>query len=158
MDSMKHKFNQIILKVEKKYETLINSSPFKWNMVPRGYEHGAGIYLFSKNNKPLYVGRTNNLKRRLRNHTRPSHNMATFAFLLARHTTKRFGASYRPVGSREHLLRTDKKFRKAFDDAREQIKKMNVQFVEEPDAVSQALLEIYAAYVSKAQYNDFDTH
>ena len=50
------------------------------------------------------------------------------------------------------------KGKQAFDDARERIKKMDVQFIEEVDPVSQALLEIYSAYISKAKYNDFDTH
>jgi len=35
---------------------------------------------------------------------------------------------------------------------------MDIWFVEEKEPVGQALLEIYAAYVSKAKYNDFDTH
>jgi len=155
---MKNKFNQIISDVERKYDDLIRSSPLTWNTVPKKYDQGAGIYLFSENDKPLYVGRTNNLKRRLRNHTRPSHNMATFAFLLARHATERLSASYRPLGSRKDLLKNDATFRKAFDDARERIKRMDVRFVEEKEPVGQALLEIYAAYVSKAKYNDFDTH
>ena len=155
---MKNKFNQIMSKVDRKYDHLRESLPFTWNTVPKKYEHGSGIYLFSENDKPLYVGRTNNLKRRLRNHTRPSHNMATFAFLLARHATERLSASYRPSGSRKDLLKNNVPFRKAFDDARERIKRMDVRFVEEKEPVGQALLEIYAAYVSKAKYNDFDTH
>lgn len=155
---MKSKFNQIIVGVERKYDDLVKSTPFAWNTVPKKFDCGAGIYLFSENGKPLYVGRTNNLKRRLRNHTRPSHNMATFAFLLARHATARLSASYKPSGSRKDLLRNDATFRKAFDDARERIKKMDVRFVEESDPVGQALLEIYAAYVSRAKHNDFDAH
>src|SRR3989338_556769 len=144
--------------VDRKYHLLRESFRFTWNTGPQKSEHGSGIYLFSENDKPLYVGRTNNLKRRIRNHTRPSHNMATFAFLLARHATERLSASYRPSGSRKDLLKNDAAFRKAFDDARERIKRMDVRFVEEKEPVGQALLEIYAAYVSKAKYNDFDTH
>lgn len=155
---MKNKFNQIMAEVDKKYDFLIASMPFKWNKVPKEYELGSGIYLFSEDGNPLYVGRTNHLKRRLCNHTRPSHNMATFAFLLARHSTKQLSASYRLTGSRKDLLKNNSIFKKAFDDARERIKRMDVQFVEEKEPVGQALLEIYAAYVSKAKYNDFDTH
>lgn len=155
---MKDKFNQIIRKVEKSYDSLVESTPFKWNTVPAKYEQGCGIYLFSEKNTPLYVGRTNNLKKRLRNHTRPSHHMATFAFRLARHATKQLNASYRAEGSRQHLLKNNATFKQAFDDARERIKRMDVRFIEEVDPVSQALLEIYSAYISKAKYNDFDTH
>ncbi|MBU1086171.1 MAG: hypothetical protein KKD05_01485 [Candidatus Omnitrophica bacterium] len=78
--------------------------------------------------------------------------MATFAFLLARHATNRL------LGFRKDLLKNDTIFRKAFDAERERIKIIAVWFVKEKEPVGQALLEIYAAYVSKAKYNDFDTH
>ena len=57
------------------------------------------IYLFSQDGCPLYVGRTNNLRKRLQHHTRNNHNQATFAFLLARHETGNLKASYQPNGS-----------------------------------------------------------
>jgi predicted GIY-YIG superfamily endonuclease len=155
---MKNRFKRIMLDVGRKYEQLISSQLFKLSDVPKEYSQKSGIYLFSENNKPLYVGRTNNLKKRLCNHIRSSHNTATFAFLLARYATERISASYRPSGSRKDLLKNDTTFRQAFDDARERIRRMDVRFVEEKEPVGQALLEIYAAYVSKAKYNDFDTH
>jgi hypothetical protein len=35
---------------------------------------------------------------------------------------------------------------------------MDVRFVEEPDPICQALLEIYSAVALQTPYNDFDTH
>jgi hypothetical protein len=35
---------------------------------------------------------------------------------------------------------------------------MSVRYVDEPDPISQALLEIYVAVTTGARYNDFDTH
>jgi hypothetical protein len=52
----------------------------------------------------------------------------------------------------------DPKFRAAFDEARARIKKMDVQFVEEPDPIKQTILEVFAAFESKAKFNDFNTH
>lgn len=45
-----------------------------------------GIYVFYQDEKPIYVGRANNIKKRIHGHTRPSsgHNSANFAFNLAR--------------------------------------------------------------------------
>lgn len=117
----------------------------------------AGIHLFSEAGRPLYVGRTNNLRKRLQYHTRNNHNQATFAFLLARHKTGRLKASYPPRGSRKDLL-TDPEFRAAFDAARKRICRMDVQFVEEADPIRQALLEVYAALEPRAEYNNFDNH
>jgi len=35
---------------------------------------------------------------------------------------------------------------------------MDLRFVEEPDPLRQALLEIYGAVVLETKYNEFDTH
>ena len=44
-----------------------------------------GVYVFFENEIPIYVGRTNNLKRRLREHAQgATHYDATFAFKLAK--------------------------------------------------------------------------
>jgi hypothetical protein len=79
------------------------------------------------------------------------------AFLLARRKTGKLKASYQKEGSRSDLL-NDPIFRSAFDEARVRIKGMSVQFIEEGDPIKQALLEIYAAFQLKAEYNDFDNH
>ncbi|MCX6096592.1 MAG: GIY-YIG nuclease family protein [Candidatus Bipolaricaulota bacterium] len=116
----------------------------------------AGIYLFSEDGQTLYVGRTNRLRRRLQDHARNSQNQATFAFLLAREETSK-KAAYRTRSSRRDLMK-DPDFRSAFDKARERIRGMDVQFVEETDPTRQALLEICAALRAEATYNDFDNH
>ena len=46
---------------------------------------GQGIYVFYESGIPLYVGRSDRMRSRILEHSRPSslHNSATFAFLLA---------------------------------------------------------------------------
>jgi excinuclease UvrABC nuclease subunit len=118
-----------------------------------------GIYLFSDGEIHLYVGRTNNLKRRLQNHCRASsnHNTATFAFRIARQETGLTQASYKSSGSRNELQK-DSVFGPAFSAAKARIKSMNLRFVEEDDATRQALLEIYVATILETQFNDFENH
>jgi hypothetical protein len=116
----------------------------------------AGIYLFSEDGQTLYVGRTNRLRRRLQDHARNSQSQAPFAFLLAREETSK-KAAYQTRGSRRDLMK-DPDFRSAFDKARERIRGMAVQFIEETDPTRQALLEICAALRAEATYNDFDNH
>ena len=116
-----------------------------------------GIYLISEGGERLYVGRTNRLRKRLQSHTRNNHNQATFAFLLARHETGNLKASYKRDGSRKDLL-GNPHFRTAFDTARERIKKMTVQFVEEADPIKQTILEVFTAFETKAKFNDFENH
>ena len=149
-------FTRAVSDVEKKVSKLLASPKYRIRDLPKDMPL-AGIYLLSEGNKALYVGRSNKLRNRLQYHTRNNHNQATFAFLLAREKTGKTKASYQKVGSREDLLKQPD-FRLAFDTARQRIREMDVQFVEEGDPIRQALLEICAAMKVRARYNDFDNH
>jgi len=118
-----------------------------------------GIYVLSEAERHLYVGRTNNVRRRIKNHTRPSsgHNQATFAFRLARQATGRKEAEYSSTGSRQALL-CDPAFAAAFEAAKARVRQMQVRFLQVAHPIQQALLEIYAAISLATPYNDFDTH
>jgi len=158
MEIQKKTFRDIIIDVEQLYSSLIISPVFKCARTPVSLNDKAGIYLFSEYGKPLYVGRSDNLRKRLASHRHRSHNTATFAFLIARHETGILDATYQSLGSRTDLLKNDPVFSAAFDKARERIGSMDVQVIEVTDPVRQALLEIYAAFVSEAAYNDFENH
>lgn len=64
-------------------------------------------------------------------------------------------ASYRPEDSRT-ALRSEPVFRAAFDTARVRINQMDVQFVEEPGPVKQTILEVFTAFETEVEFNDFD--
>ena len=153
---MSAKFDVVVNGVKDKYNQLVSSKKYKYADLPKKLAL-AGIYLFSKDGDALYVGRTNNIKQRLQLHTRNNHNQATFAFLLARHETGNIKASYTQKGSRADLLKDDV-FKTAFNQARENIRLMDIQYVEENDPVSQTILEVYTAFESNAKYNNFDNH
>jgi len=153
---MKDRFDNVIEAVRAKFAALAASPRHSIQSLPMEMPE-AGIYLFSEGGRPLYVGRTNKLRKRLQCHTRDNHNQATFAFLLARRETGRLKASYKPEGSRTALL-SEPAFRAAFDAARRRITEMDVQFVEEPDPVKQTILEVFAAFQTQAEFNDFDNH
>jgi hypothetical protein len=149
-------FTQIVKDVEEKGSVLLASPKYHMGILPKEMPF-KGVYLFSENGHALYVGRTNNLRKRLQYHIRNNHNQATFAFLLAREQTGNIKATYQKKGSRSDLL-SQSAFRLAFDGARDRIRKMDVQFIEELNPIRQALLEICAALRAKAIYNDFDNH
>lgn len=150
------KFIIAIKEVQRKCDELLNSQIYKYSNLPKVLS-SAGIYVFSKDGIVLYVGRTNNLRRRLQYHTRSNHNQATFAFLLARHQTGRKKATYQQAGSRSELLKNPE-FRAAFDKARDDIRAMDIQYILESNPARQALLEICTAMSTRAKYNDFDNH
>jgi len=118
-----------------------------------------GVYLFSEGAQHLYVGRSNRVRARVRNHGSPSatHRPAAFAFKLAREATGKPKATYKTDGSRANLM-LDAAFVAAFTNAKQRIGAMDVRFVEEIDPVRQCLLEVYAAVALGTPYNDFDNH
>ena len=154
--TIKDPFDIVIDCVRAKFAELVASPKHSISQLPKEMPK-SGIYLFSEGGVPLYVGRTNHLRKRFQYHIRNNHNQATFAFLLARRETGNLKASYKPEGSRKHLL-TDSGFRTSFDMARNRIKLMDVQFVEEADPIKQTLLEVFAAFETNAKFNDFDNH
>jgi hypothetical protein len=120
-----------------------------------------GIYLFSEAGRHLYVGRTQrqSIRVRMRQHCSASarQNEAVFAFKLARGMTGHLRASYTAKNSRASLVK-DEEFGKAFSQAKERVRRMELRYVEETDPLRQTLLEIYVGVVLKTPYNDFDTH
>jgi len=118
----------------------------------------SGIYLFTENGRHLYVGRSNDLRGRYRNHCGATERGAPFAFLLAREATGRTRASYRTGADSRAGLMLDPVFAAAFAAAKERIRAMEFRYVEETDQNRQALLEIYCAVVLDTPYNAFGTH
>ena len=117
-----------------------------------------GIYVFYKDNKAVYVGRSNNLKRRIQEHGRPSsdHYSATLAFNIAKEKVNYKRNEHR-LATRDDLEKAPG-FEKAFFLARKQVAEMQVKVIEIEDQITQALFEIYAALILNTKYNDFGTH
>lgn len=141
------------------FERLMEMHPVTIPSLPGG-EPSSCVYLFSENSHHLYVGRTRNLRNRLRQHSSPAaqHNQAVFAFRLAREATGRLEAAYTGKGRRAELAKNDPEFSAAFKAAKDRVRKMDVRYVEETDPMRQALLEIYVSIVLQTPYNDFRTH
>jgi hypothetical protein len=116
----------------------------------------AGIYLFSEGQHYLYVGRSRDLRRRLRYHCSGNYTVASFAFLLARIETGNLKATYVSKGSRAYL-QEQPEFQEAFVRCTDRIRNMDIRFIGEADPVRQALLEIYAAISLNTPYNKFET-
>ncbi len=120
----------------------------------------SGIYLFSEHDKPLYVGRSKNIKNRLAMHSRDSstQQMASFAFRIARIETNFLDAVYDPKGNtRDNLISKNDDFFEAFLKAKRRVKTMDVQFMAVEEPIKQALLEIYVAVVLQTPFNEFKT-
>lgn len=113
------------------------------------------VYLFSEGDEHLYVGRTNRLRHRYREHCRNRHNDAPFAFKLARHDSGHLKAK---GGLSRVQLELDPPFALSFLKAKERVTQMTFRWVEEADPNRQCLLEIYATLALNARFNDFENH
>jgi hypothetical protein len=146
-------FQQAVEALHAKFEHLIGAAPYaEGQSLPR-----QGVYFFSENGAPFYVGRSNNIPQRRRQHTQQSSqtNQAALAMLIAREETKR-AVDYHK-GARARLL-ADHIFMDAFRRAKERVQKMEFRAVAESDQTRQTLLEIYCAITLKTPHNDFGTH
>lgn len=155
---MNEHFRKHMESLHPSFETLLHCTPFAFDTLPKQLPK-AGVYLFSEGQSHLYVGRTNDLRKRLQQHCRPSssHNSAPFAFRLAREECNVLKATYKTEGSRAHLLQ-EPMFARSFVGAKARLCSMQIRVVEESDPLRQALLEMYVAVSLAARYNDFDNH
>jgi predicted GIY-YIG superfamily endonuclease len=151
---MNETFRLHVESLQLSFEKLMSMSPAKVCALPKTMPK-RGIYLFSERDEHWYVGRTNRLRQRLGEHCRKSstHNSAPFAFLLAREMCRQHSTH----GTRTQLERHEV-FGPAFIVAKNRVSAMDVRFVEESDALRQALLEMYAAIALGTKYNSFENH
>lgn len=152
-------FADLIESLQPSLERLMASKPFKFSELSKQMVPEAGVYLFSQGAEHLYVGRTNSIRGRLQNHCRPGSNdsQASFAFLLAREKTGFTKATYRPGGSRKHLMQTES-FKQVFDEQKALLRTLDIRVAEEANPYRQALLEMYVAVALKTPHNSFDNH
>jgi hypothetical protein len=157
---MHESFRHYVETLHPLFERLMQMQPVTVASMPKDVP-SLGIYLFSEAERHLYVGRTQrqSIRARMRQHCIPSarQNEAVFAFKLAREMTGHLQASYKTKGSRAFLA-SDPQFAKAFIQAKDRVRQMELRYVEETDPLRQTLLEIYVGVVLKTPYNDFDTH
>ena len=126
----------------------------------------AGIYCFYENGKPLYVGRTGNLRERVLEHRQQGngHNIASFAFNIAKiDFSEEFKRKYPnkdidKFGRKK--LSKDPDFNAKFTAAKARVRKMSVRFVEIHDSIEQTIFEVYAHMElgTPEEFNNFDTH
>ena len=152
---MNERFRELVEALHPKLEALLRMAP----VLPLSLPPGAplqGVYLFSEGDTHLYSGRGDNIRQRMSQHCTGGQEKAAFAFKLARIETGNVSASYKPEGSRAHLM-TQPLFAQAFQAAKLRIQNMHMRYVEEADPLRQCLLEIYVAEVLKTPHNRWST-
>ncbi len=114
----------------------------------------AGIYVFYENGKPLRVGTTTDVRKRIRQHHGRSFRSAAFAKRLARCATGIKGGT-RPGEGWKTQAGQNSRLDDEFEKAGKRICEMSVRWVEESHADSRYLLEFYAAKKLGTPHNNF---
>ena len=117
-----------------------------------------GVYVFFEDNKPIYVGRSNRLKERLKEHSQKGadHYSATLAFKIAKQNNSTLQGKERKQTSEQLMKNRD--FVEEFEAAKNRIARTKIRFIEIEDQIEQAMFEIYAHLALNTRYNDFRTH
>jgi hypothetical protein len=151
---MSSKWQELLDEVPKKFEELRLCQPLP---NPKGAEFKGkkGIYAFRQDGNIIHVGRTRNLQQRMQSHHAATHNKASLAFKLTRRQTGKY-ATYKPEGSRSDLLK-DPLFHQKFLQNIEDLKRMEVIFVEIGSHELQYLVELYACIEFGLPTDEFDT-
>lgn len=155
---MHERFEKLVKNFPIQLTYLIESIPYKYEDLVKMTLPERGIYLFSQGQIHLYVGRTQKfIKKRIQAHVRKSVKDSPFAFKLAREKTELNKPDYKGHNTRKKL-NMNEKFLNAYYKSKDEIKEMDIRFIEMNDPYEQALFEIYVHVVLNTKYNDFDTH
>lgn len=152
---MNQSFAEHVSRLPTLYQALISAGPVA--VSAPGHPATAGIYLLvGADGEIEHVGRTRNLKQRLRAHRTANHNSASFAFKRARRELG-IAASYTKANSRA-ALQADETFGACFRRHVEAVSSMAVRFLPVSDPIDQYLLELYAVLELGMPADEFDTH
>ena len=148
-------FQKIIEQMEPLLKELQNGSAQTIEGGLRGLPR-KGIYAFYEKGKAIYIGRSNRIRDRIREHGAESsrHESATFAFKLMLEEVGEQG------GHASQLSRQDlqKKYEDNYKGQRQRIREMEVRTVAIEDQKVQAVFEIYAILaLGTTKYNSFHT-
>ena len=153
---------QLDLLFKKHFDELENAPLIKLSNLKDGkLPKTGGIYVFYEGiGKPIYVGRTKNIRQRIQLHTRDSskHESATFTFNLAK-MEYRILFPDRKKTTRT-LLMNEIEFIPIFTLQKERVKKMYLKYIDEEHDILQTMVEPYLALKLKTypNYNTFETH
>lgn len=154
--SVSNQFEKVIAKMPVLFNALRRSSLLSRDNL--GALPKRGVYVFYENDVPLYVGRSNRLRRRLIEHSRPSslHNSATFAFILAVEEAEKQGIDCR--SQKRDVLQVEPAFEDIYSRAKTRVSDMKIKITEVNDPIEQTVFEVYVALKLNTPYNSFENH
>ena len=152
---MNERFKKLTDRMPLRLQSLLEQPPIAIDDIGITQVPPKGVYVFFEVNKAIYVGRSNRLKERLKEHSQRSavHNSATLAIRMA----KRNISTQQKKKTTKQLME-DSNFVKKFEVAKNRIARTEIRFIDIKDQAEQAMFEMYAILALKTEFNDFGTH
>lgn len=149
------KFDRIVAKMPILLRLLESQSPIGIDNIRITQVPQKGVYIFFEGNKPIYVGRSNRLKERLKEHSQRSSDRysATLAFRIAKQNTSALRTKERKQTNAQLMENRD--FVEEFEAAKDRIARARIRFIEIEDQIEQAMFEIYASLTLDTELNVF---
>ena len=118
----------------------------------------AGVYVFYDGNEAKYVGKTDNLGNRLKQHSdiKSKNNQATFAFIMAKEKWSKNNKT--DLKFTRKALEAMESFNSHFKETKIAISKMQIKYVEITNPYHQYLFEYWLAIKLEAKHNQFNNH
>jgi predicted GIY-YIG superfamily endonuclease len=138
------------------FSALDSADLFLMQFRRRSAPNAPAVYVLFDRGKPVHIGRTRDLRRRLQDHVTKDHNKASFAFKCARRALG-LKATYKKDGSRKELM-LNHDFLKCFLGNIELLLNMEFKFIEITNPIDQYLLELSAHMEYGLPLDEFDTH
>ncbi len=155
---MNERFEELVHRMPLRLRSLLERPPIARDDIGTTQMPKKGIYVFFENSKPIYVGRSNRLKQRIKEHSQTSSDRysATLALKIAKRNTSDMRRNGRKQ-TNEQLMKNSV-FRKEFEAAKDRIARAKIRFIEIEDQDEQAMFEIYATLKLDTELNDFITY
>lgn len=152
---MNEKFKEMVDKMSLRLKQLSGKTPISIDKIGLTDVPKQGVYVFYEKTTPIYVGRSNRMKERLKEHSQSGSDRwsATLALRIA----KKDMQTQQKKLTNDRLME-DSDFFKKFNEAKKRIANTEIRFIEIKDQAEQSVFEIYAAFVLKTELNDFGTH
>jgi GIY-YIG catalytic domain len=118
-----------------------------------------GVYVLYEGRRALYVGRSDNIKRRVNYHTKAGHiTGANFAFKLAFEQATLKGILKVGVKLSKKNILENKDFLPFFIEAKTRVENMSLRVIRVNSPLMQHLFETYVQIALRTKYNDFRNH
>ena len=148
---MNEKFKESADRMLLRLQSLLEQPPISIDDIGITQVPQKGVYVFFEGNKPIYVGRSNRLKKRIKEHISSDHYSATLALKIAKQNTSSLQKKEGKLTNKQ--LMKDGDFVKEFEAAKNRIARTKIRFIKIEDQAEQAMFEIYAAFVLDTELN-----